>query len=53
MPYKVPFFWYQQKGQVMCLMIPGEFNFIFDKLIFNDFFSYNELYSENNYRCEI
>ena len=27
MTYKVPFFWYQQKGQVMCYMIPGELNF--------------------------
>ena len=29
---------YQKKGQVICYMIPSEFNFQFDKLIFYDFF---------------
>ena len=52
MPYKVPFFWFHQKGRVIFYIIPGDFFFKFHKLVFNGFFSYNDLYSENNYRFE-
>ena len=51
MPHRVSFFWRWQMRQVAynipCCIIWHDYG----KLFFNDFFSFIETYSENNYRC--
>ena len=50
MPYKVLFFYYQQRGQVMFYMISGDFFNKFHRLIL--FFFHHELNTGNNNRSE-